>query len=115
MVVAVIAILAAIAYPSYQNSLKKERRSTAESYLMDIAQREQQYLLDQRSYASSEATLGLSTPDDVSPYYTIGITAPAAVPPTFTASAVPVTGSLQDGDGTLSITEANVKSPAGYW
>lgn len=41
--VAVIGILAAIAYPSYQSAIVKNRRASAQAHLMDIAQREQQY------------------------------------------------------------------------
>jgi type IV pilus assembly protein PilE len=72
-------------------------------------------LLDQRSYAASAATLGISTPADISPYYTITIATTAGPPPTFTATATPIAGSVQASDVTLSITDANVKSPAGSW
>lgn len=114
--VAIVGILAAIAYPSYTKQIIKGNRASAQSYLMDVAQREQAYLLDNRSYAATEAALGTSAPADVSKYYTISITAPAgAVPPTFTATATPIAGSAQASDVTLSITEANVKSPSGYW
>ena len=37
--VAVVAILAAIAFPSYATYVKKSRRGDAEATLMDIAQR----------------------------------------------------------------------------
>jgi type IV pilus assembly protein PilE len=116
IVVAIIGILAAIAYPAYTSQIVKGSRASAQAFLMDVAQRQQQYLLDNRSYASSEAALGLTTPTDVSAKYTISINAPnAAIPPTFTATATPIAGTAQASDVTLSITEANVKSPAGYW
>lgn len=115
IVVAIIGILAAIAYPAYTDSIKKGNRASAQSYLMDIAQREQQYLLDQRAFAPSEAALGLTTPPEVSPYYTITIAAPLATPPTFTATATPISGSTQAGDVILSINDASVKTPVGYW
>jgi type IV pilus assembly protein PilE len=41
--VAVIGILAAIAYPSYQNAMTKNRRASAQALLGDVAQRQQQY------------------------------------------------------------------------
>src|SRR5205807_465086 len=49
--VAVVAILTSIALPSYALYVKKARRGETESALMDVAQREQQYLLDARAYA----------------------------------------------------------------
>ena len=107
--VAVVAILAAIAYPSYQSHLISSRRASAQSHLMDIAQREQQYFLDTRSYASDLATLSMTTPSDVGSYYTITI-AISSAPPTFTATATPVTGTLQASDGALSIDNTGTKT-----
>ncbi|MDD2342445.1 MAG: type IV pilin protein [Tolumonas sp.] len=107
--VAVVAILASIAYPSYQSHLISSRRASAQSHLMDIAQREQQYFLDARSYASDLTTLSMTTPSDVSSYYTIAI-ATSSAPPTFTVTATPVTGTSQASDGALSINNAGTKT-----
>jgi type IV pilus assembly protein PilE len=120
--VAVVAILAAIALPSYAAFMKKSRRGDAEATLMDIAQREQQYLLDTRTYAASVAALNASIPADVSAYYTIQICqttvpcgAPGGAPPTFAIIATPIAGSPQAGDFTLTLGNTGVKSPAGVW
>ena len=94
IVVAIVGILAAIALPSYQNQMRKSHRAAAQSYLMDLAQRQQRYLLDTRSYASSEAALSATTPSDVSSFYTITVSAPAGNPPTFTLTAT-ATGSRE--------------------
>jgi type IV pilus assembly protein PilE len=119
--VAVVAILAAIAFPSYALFMKKSRRGDAEATLMDIAQREQQYLLDTRAYAPDGTLYGGATgspiplPADVSAYYTITITAPGGAPPTFTITATPIAGSPQAGDYTLTLDNTGVKSPASVW
>ncbi|TDF66481.1 prepilin-type N-terminal cleavage/methylation domain-containing protein [Cupriavidus sp. L7L] len=113
--VAIIAILAATAYPSYISHVIKGRRAAAQASLMDIAQRQQQYLLDSRSYASSLATLNVTPPTDVTAYYTIGIAAVAGSPPTFTVTATPIAGTSQANDVTLSINNAGVKTPANTW
>jgi len=113
--VAVVAILAVIAIPAYTSQMVKGRRSSAEAFLMDVAQREQQYLLDARAYAP---TVGLLTtiPVDVNNYYTIAITPNAAgTPPSFTASATPKPGTAQAGDATLTIDNTGAKTPAGLW
>ena len=79
IVVGIIGILTVIAYPSYQNYLKRAHRSAAESLMLDLANREQQYLLDQRSFlgggASAVTTLlsPLPVPPEVSPYYDVAI------------------------------------------
>ena len=113
--VAIVAILAMIAIPSYTAQMVKSRRSSAEAVLLDIAQRQQQYLLDVRSYAPNVATLNTTTPVNVSSYYTIAIAPAAGPPPTFTASATPIAGTAQAGDVVLTIDNTGVKTPAGTW
>lgn len=112
---AIIGILMAIAYPSYKDSIIKSNRSSAQSHLVDIAQREQQYLLDSRSYAASMTDLNMTTPTDVSKYYTISIAVTAGPPPTFTATATPKAGTTQASDVTLTINNTGVKTPSDKW
>lgn len=113
IVVIIIGILGAIAYPSYQTHLLKGRRAAAQSHLMDIAQRQQQYLLDARSYAVSLAALNMTTPTDVSTYYAISIDADAGTPPGFTVTATP--SGAQASDGVLTINNLGVKTPSDKW
>lgn len=108
--VAIVGILAAIAYPSYQNYMIKGRRASAQAHLMDIAQRQQQYLLDVRGYAADLTTLNITTPSNVSTNYTITIATPAGPPPTFTITATPIAGTPQATDGPLSINNTGVKT-----
>lgn len=99
--VAIIGILAAVAYPSYQNYLLKGRRGAAQAFLLQVAQREQQYFLDNRSFAADFGALGLTVPSDVTPYYGAPIiTLVAGPPPTFTVSATPI--GIQDKNGELT-------------
>lgn len=115
IVCAIVAILAAIAVPSYAAFMKQSRRGDTESTLMDIAQREQQYLLDQRAYAPNIATLGVPTPPaDVSAYYTITI-ALGGPPASFVITATPIAGTAQAGDYTLTLDNTGAKTPAGVW
>jgi type IV pilus assembly protein PilE len=120
IVVVIVSILMAIALPSYSLYMKKSRRSDAEATLMDIAQREQQYLNDSRAYAPDTTTLagggtGL-VPSDVSTFYNVTINAPAgATPPTFVVTATPVATSAQAGDYTLTLDNAGVRGPAAAW
>lgn len=113
VVVAIIAILAAIAIPSYQAHLRKGRRANAESFLSDVASRQQQYMLDARGYAlgaTAVTDLGMAVPTDVSDFYAVTVTpAAATVPPTFTATATPIAGGVQAPDGTLSIDNTGAK------
>jgi type IV pilus assembly protein PilE len=119
IVVAVIAILVSVAYPSYTRYMTRMHRAQAQSYLMQVAQRQHQYFLDSREYASQATILGLEpVPQPVSEQYqvTIGPVA-ATMPPTFTASASPRDGSMQAalGEPTLSIAQDGSKSPSDAW
>src|SRR4030095_6273328 len=113
IVVVIVAILAAIALPGYQQQVRKGRRGAAEAHLMDIASKEQQYLLDTRSgYTNSLSTLNLTTPSDVSKYYTISVTVNAGPPPTYTVTAAPSGTQTADLGGlSLTLTNTGVKGP----
>lgn len=103
IVLVIVAILAAIALPAYQSSLRKGRRANAQSAMMDIANKEQQYLLDARSYATGGAaltSLNYTPSGDVSQYYTITIAA-GATTPSYVITAAPLGPQVPDGSLTL--------------
>src|SRR5258706_8820939 len=95
IVTVIIAILVTVALPSYQGQIRKSRRASAQSHLMDISARQQQYLFDSRGYASDLATLNMTTPTDVAAYYTIAVASVAGPPPSFIATATPTGSQVQ--------------------
>ena len=109
VVVVIIGILAAIAVPSYQNNLRKGRRADAQGFLMQVAQKQQQYLLDARTYASALTDLSMTAPTSVTDHYAITITGVTLTPPAFTVTATP-TSSVQTPDGTLNLTSTGSKT-----
>lgn len=111
--VAIVAILAAVAYPSYQAYVIRSARAAAQSYMMSLAARQEQYLSDARTYASTAADLNLSAPTETTGRYTFSINVTAGPPQAFTITAT-ATGN-QTSDGNLTLTSAGVKSPAGKW
>jgi type IV pilus assembly protein PilE len=114
IVVAVIGILAAIAYPSYQAQIRKSNRAAAQAVLMDAANKQQFYLTSQREYADTLAKLNITPPNDVSRWYDITVVADnAATPPTFTFTATPKAGSTQAPDGALTLDSQGTKTRLG--
>jgi type IV pilus assembly protein PilE len=103
---AIIAILAAIALPSYRDYVIRSHRRAAQSSIMDIANREQQYFVANREYAST-SDLGYVLPTEVSEYYTYDIGMNPSGPPNFTITFTPQGG--QAGDGNLTLTSEGVK------
>jgi type IV pilus assembly protein PilE len=55
--VAVVGILAAIAYPSYTAYVVRANRSAAASFLFQLANKEAQYMLDARTYTGTSTDL----------------------------------------------------------
>jgi type IV pilus assembly protein PilE len=124
--VAVVGILAAIAYPAYTSHIRKGKRATAQAALMDIASKEQVYLLDRRAFlcapiaagcTTSLADLGFTVPQEIASAYTITVTTTAS-PPAFTATATPINAQANGGERVLWVKETGDRSPAatsGYW
>ena len=112
--VAIIGILAAIAYPNYVNYVLKANRAAAQSFLLNVAQRQQQYFLDSRAYAPDLTTLGVAVPNEVSPYYgTPAITITGGPPPGFIITATPTAKQNKNNEPVLTINQAGIKSPTG--
>jgi len=125
--VAIIGILVAVAYPSYQGQIRKANRSAAQQFMLDVATREQQMLMDLRQYIAVTATanfpntptagspgLNLSVPPKASSNYSFAVTVDnAASPPTFTVTATATGAQAVDGD--LALDAAGTKSPATKW
>ena len=108
--VAIIGILVAIAVPSYQGQLRKGRRAEAQAFITQVAQKEQQYLLDARQYAvgsNALTDLSLTPPTTVSDHYKITVEAGNTTPSfIITASAG---SSVQSADGDLTLTHTGEK------
>ncbi len=114
--IAVLGILAAVAYPSYAEHVRKTRRVETQTLMMDVVTRQQQYMLDVRSYAANVSDLGVTVPAQVSDAYTLTLTLSAAgAVPAFTLTAVPKGAQTKEACGTLSVTNRAVKSPAQCW
>ncbi len=52
IVTAIIAILAAVAYPSYTDSVRKGRRSEGRTALMELMQQQERFMTQRNTYAS---------------------------------------------------------------
>jgi type IV pilus assembly protein PilE len=120
--VAIIAILAGIAYPNYTTYLAKGKRNAAQSVMQTMASKEEQQLLNTRCYFSYPTDAActppaMTVPSDVSTNYTVTIVATntAGAPPTYTITATPSgTQATKDAKcGTLSLTNTGVKGATG--
>ena len=113
--VAIIGILAGIAYPSYISHVQKGARRSAQAQMLDLANREQQYLLSNRAYAaySTMTSAGYGLPAELTSRYTPSITVGSGSVPSFTITFTATGSQLSDGD--LTYNSDGVKAPAAKW
>lgn len=78
IVVAIIGILAAIAYPSYDEYVKRGNRTEGQAFLSDVAARQERYFSQNNAYitaATDIAKLGLADTNSPTNLYTISLAA----------------------------------------
>lgn len=123
IVVAIIGILAAVALPSYFESIARGRRADAKSVLLEGAQFMERIYTERGAYnKKSDGTAGTSLSDIGFPtaltsapkdgsttYYTIGLDGSLSSD-AFTLAATPSGAQANDSCGTLKLTNAGVKT-----
>ena len=113
--VAIVGILASIAYPSYTSYIIKGNRSAAQAQMLDIANRQQQFLLANRAFASTTTlnSSGYALPSTLTGKYTHAVEVGTDTVPSFTITFT-ATGN-QTSDGNITLNSDGVKSPAAKW
>lgn len=111
VVVAIVAMLAAVAIPSYRNHVIKTNRAAAEGFMLQAANKQEQYLLDARTYAISVAQLNMAVPPDVARNYTINVTPTTAAPSAtqYSITAVPTAVQNDTQCGTIAVDQTTSK------
>ena len=114
IVVAILAVLASIAYASYQNSVVNSRRSAAAACLLEVAQFMEREYTTRLTYANVNALPALACRNDLAAFYTIGLNGAAAAT-TYSLQAVPqgVQASADTKCGTLRVNQAGTRSVTG--
>ena len=111
IVVAIIGILAAIAYPSYQQYIIKTERADMMTEMQNIASEIESRKLAQGSYSAISASVktdfATAYPRQGTQLYDVTITNPLVAK--WTITAIPKTGSQMANDGTLTLNYQNIR------
>ena len=115
--VALVAILVATALPSYSGYVRRSIRTEAQSFLMSVAARQQQFLVDTRVYAGTVDAMGMPVPGRIAGAYLVKMEVLAGPPQTFLLTAEPTGDQAKDGCGTMTLNQAGAKTAAkaGCW
>jgi len=109
IVVAIIGILAAIAYPNYQRYVIKTKRTDMMSEMYNIASEIQSRKLAQGAYSNALITgLGGNYPKQGTALYTVSIT-PNPLTAKWVITATPKTGTQMSTDGNLTLNYQGIK------
>ncbi|MCY1278731.1 hypothetical protein D9M69_540320 [compost metagenome] len=109
IVVAVIAILAGIAYPSYQGYVRRTACEDAKGVLMGAANLMERFRAQNNTYAGAALDPYDQSPVDGAQQFTIAITASNAT--SYTLTATPT--ALLEDRGTFTLTSAGVRGGTG--
>jgi type IV pilus assembly protein PilE len=115
--VAVVAIIATIALPAYNDSVRKGKRSDGKAALMDVASRLEQYYLDNKTYTTDMTNLSYSAATDVDTtdgYYKMKVVG-CPIASCFTISATPQGDQANDSCGILTVNSMGIKTPSDCW
>ena len=116
IVVAIVGILAGVAYPAYLESGRRAKRSDGRGALLDAATRLERFYSDNNQYTNDwgAAPTGANI-DSTSEkgHYTISIGALGANNQSFTLTAAPIAGFVDTKCGSLSLTNAGVQGKSG--
>jgi len=119
--VAIVGILASVAYPSYQDSVMKSRRADAKGVLLGLANAMERRYTETNSYVGAAGTSGtpadtgapriFTIPTETTSFYTVTIS--AATASSYTLSAARTGAQSNDKCGSLTLTNTGVKGVTG--
>jgi type IV pilus assembly protein PilE len=126
IVIVIVAILVSIGYPSYTQYLTRAKRQAAKNMIYQITDRQEQFFLDNRSYAANLTALGfaadtmaldrngqITDASDTERTYTFDLTNTSAT--TYTVSIAPqlAQASHDSACGTLTLTHTGNRDNSG--
>jgi type IV pilus assembly protein PilE len=127
IVIVILALIASMAYPSYMNYVVDTKRTAATSILLQVADRQQQFFMDNKRFANDLTNLGfannplviaddgrtMANAADSESIYSVALSNVTAT--TYTITAAPLNGqAARDTEcGSLTLTQTLTKGSDG--
>jgi type IV pilus assembly protein PilE len=126
VVVAIVAIMFAVAFPAYDRYIVRAKRAVGQNVLVQVADRQQQFFMDNKRYAADLTNLGFTgdpyivdddgastVAGDPDAVYSVSLSNVTAT--SYTATAAPLSGQLSRDTscGSLTLTQAGAKGHSG--
>lgn len=114
VVIAVLGIIVSIAYPAYQDQMRKARRSDCHTQLMELASLEERFFTEFGRYTATITAGGLALPNNVSDegFYTAAAVVGGGGQ-TFTLTCTGQGAQAGDGCGNLTIDNTGLEGRTG--
>jgi type IV pilus assembly protein PilE len=110
--VAIVGIIAAVAYPNYIKYTQRTYRSEGIALLSDATARMERYYAQNNSYAATLATIGATTTSASGKYVLTFVGTPTAT--AYKMQVTPQGKQADDACGTLSVDQAGTKASSKY-
>lgn len=127
IVVVILSVIASFAFPSYQNYVVETKRTAASSILLQVADRQQQFFMDNKRFANDLTALGFANnplviSEDGSVVadaaargstYSVSLSNVAATTFTITAAPLHAQATRDTKCGSLTLNQAQLKGSSG--
>jgi len=115
VVCAIIGILAAIAYPSYQRYVARTHRNSVEGCMSQYAQFMERYYTSNLTYVGAAPSLPCRLENNLSQRYTISLRAGTVTARAYTLDATPagIQATIDAQCGTLTLDQTGARSVSG--
>jgi type IV pilus assembly protein PilE len=115
IVVAIVGILAAIAYPSYQRYVARTHRSAAAACLSQYAQFMERYYTTKLTYEDAAPSLGCRSENDMSQFYTFELVEVTENGYTLRARPTDAQDRMDTECGDLTLDQTGNQEPDACW
>lgn len=120
IVIAIIGILGAIAFPNYSHYVTQSRRTEGMTLLLQIMQQQERYFTEELSYAMDLSLLGYTLDSDSkvaseNGFYLVSAGTCNPVPATSCIRLTAEPQGIQSADGNLVLESLGQKTPLSHW